>query len=287
MSVLRKVLTGHSGCNVLLMQDDEEIFVRKSSGKEKYNFRLKKQCKKQSNFVSTQKVLAPAVTSAGYEDGLFYFDMEFVQGKTLAEYTSSILITEISDFIRLLFKSLYIESSVVNVKANMIFGNKISTLENELSDVKTLEPIFEILKNHDWSNIYKSPCHGDLTLENIIITKDKKLYLIDFLDSFYNSWMVDIAKLLQDLELKWSFRHTELSQNRELRLLVAKDALIEEILKTENGEQNLNNIYHILLLNIVRIYPYATDSKTLAFLDNAVNTIKNKLDVNLVGGKKL
>lgn len=278
MIVLRKTLTGHSGCSVLLMQDGEKIFVRKSSGEKKYNFRLKKQCKKQQIFGADENVFSPRIYNCEYEKEHFFFDMEFVHGKTLAEYSSSILITEIADFVKLLFNSLYLDSSTLNPKANDIFCAKINELEEKLDSVSILKPVFARLKNHDWSRIYKSPCHGDLTLENIIITKDKKLCLIDFLDSFYNSWMIDVAKLLQDLELKWSFRNSAPSQNRDLRLFVAKEALINEILKTGNGREKLNDIYHVLLLNIVRIYPYATDENTVLFLNSAVEIIMYRID---------
>ena len=89
--------------------------------------------------------------------------------------------------------------------------------------------------------------------------------------------MIDIAKLLQDLELKWAFRDTGVSSNRELRLQVAKEALINEILKTNNGEQSLITIYHILLLNILRIYPYTNNQKTFDYLHNMLDTIVQKL----------
>ena len=118
----------------------------------------------------------------------------------------------------------------------------------------------------------------NLTLENIIITYNKQIYLIDFLDSFYNSWMLDIAKLLQDLELKWSFRNIELSVNQALRIEIAKEALIEEILKLRDGKNKLFTIYHLLLLNILRIYPYTKDEKTFDFLDNAIKELIIKID---------
>lgn len=276
-------LSGHSGCSLFLMQKESEIFVRKTSSDEKYNFRLKKQCKKQSAFLSQNRVLAPEILECGFEGNLFYFDMQYIQGKTMAEYTSNILITEIADFIRCLFKCLYISDDNPNPKANCIFLNKIESIEYLSKTYSVLEEPFRLLKSHDWSRVYKSPCHGDLTLENIIITKDKNLYLIDFLDSFYNSWMIDIAKLLQDLDLKWSFRKQELTSNRALRLQVAKEALIEEILLTENGIENLKTIYYLLLLNVIRIYPYVKDDETLSFLNNSVGYLMNKLEKEIIG----
>ena len=277
MNSIIKNLSGHSGCIVSLVKENNNIYVKKISSDIDYNFRLKKQCRKQSNFIAQYNVYAPQVFNCGYENNLYYFDMEFINGRTMAEYTSEISIAEIPSFIECLFKCLYYEDYKLDNQANYVFGEKISQLELKLKDKPFLEEAFQILKVFAWQQVYKSFCHGDLTLENILITPDKKLYLIDFLDSFYNSWMIDIAKLLQDLELKWSFRNMQVSSNRELRLQVAKEALIGEILKTKNGEQNLVTIYHILLLNILRIYPYTNNQITFDYLCNAVKSLIKKI----------
>jgi aminoglycoside phosphotransferase len=48
--------------------------------------------------------------------------------------------------------------------------------------------------------------HGDLTLENIIFTADRGFFLIDCATIEYDSYIFDIAKLRQDLELGWFTR---------------------------------------------------------------------------------
>ena len=146
-----------------------------------------------------------------------------------------------------------------------------------------IKQAFLHLEKYDWNKIPKTPCHGDLTLENILITKEKKVYLIDFLDSFCNSWMIDIAKLFQDLEYKWSYRNKTISVNTELRLLVAKEALIEEILKRKNGEESLKTIYYILLLNIIRIIPYTKQIETLNFLYFVIEDLIKKVNSFKIG----
>ncbi len=273
-----KQLVGYSGCKLELINNQDCLFVRKSTKHNSYNLRLKKQLKKQLNFKSST-VKTPQIYNYNYdENGLFYFDMEFISGKTLAEYTQDILITEIVDFIKCLFESIYFNSDEENPKAKDIFNKKIKELEMKISNKTNLYEAFNILKCFEWTQIYKSPCHGDLTLENIIITYNKQIYLIDFLDSFYNSWMLDVAKLLQDLELKWSFRYVEPSATQSLRIEIAKEALIEEILKLENGDKKLFAIYHLLLLNIIRIYPYTKDEKTFNFLDESVKKLVLKIN---------
>ncbi len=268
-----KSLNGHSGCGLNLYKQEEILFLRKDSGNPEYNRRLKKQIIKQNKF-SLLGIKTPKVFNYGQENGLFYFDMEFLNGVTLAEYMANIKIKEINSLISLLFKSLPVQTSIKNADADTIFKKKISQIKKQLrpSDTEALQAV-KILENFDFSNVPYSYCCGDLTLENIMLDDNKQIYLIDFLDSFYNSWMIDIAKLLQDLELHWSYRHQNIDFNLAMRLAVAKEALLENIAEYGNAHKNIITIYHILLLNMLRIIPYAKDNKTHDFLKSALNKI--------------
>ena len=268
-----KSLNGHSGCGLNLYKQEEILFLRKDSGNPEYNRRLKKQFIKQNKF-SLLGIKTPKVFNYGQENGLFYFDMEFLNGVTLAEYMANIKIKEINSLISLLFKSLPVQTSIKNADADTIFKKKISQKKKQLrpSDTEALQAV-KILENFDFSNVPYSYCCGDLTLENIMLDDNKQIYLIDFLDSFYNSWMIDIAKLLQDLELHWSYRHQNIDFNLAMRLAVAKEALLENIAEYGNAHKNIITIYHILLLNMLRIIPYAKDNKTHDFLKSALNKI--------------
>ena len=88
-------LGGHSGCKILLYDDGIKSFIRKISKSKDYNDRLLKQCSKQANFVNPF-IKAPKIIKSGIdEDGLFYFDMEYIQGVTLSEYIKGIEISKI------------------------------------------------------------------------------------------------------------------------------------------------------------------------------------------------
>ncbi len=276
-----KSLSGHSGCDISLYSNNGTFFVRKSAGDAGYNRRLMRQMLKQSTHATTQDVIrAPRVLGRQMDsNGLFYFDMEYVRTRTLAEYMHSITVKEIVRLINLLFDWMPVSHGTINPDASRIFASKISSLYKSFTNITPIEQAaFDILNQFDFSKIPTSPCHGDLTLENILITSDNQLYLIDFLDSFYDSWMIDVAKLLQDLDIFWSYRHIEMSPNLSIRLMTAKNALIENMMEAENGTDNLVKIYHILLLNILRIVPYTKDDITKEFLQNALhktlNTIK-------------
>lgn len=277
MEYLKK-LSGHSGCIVDLCRDHGVLFVRKSAGTIDYNRRLKKQFIKQKHF-NTKYAQTPKILQYGKIDNIFYFDMEFINGITLAEYMRNIKVKEIVDFMNMLFLSLEIDKQSTYVNSNDIFFKKICDLEKIITyENVMISNALTKLKNYDFSHIPKSDCCGDLTLENILITPTGKIYLIDLLDSFYNSWMIDVAKLLQDIDIGWSYRNTKMDYNLNLRLEIAKQSLIENILQLEDGKSLLISIYHILLLNILRIYPYTSDRDTLRFLDNAIEKTLNSIE---------
>lgn len=108
MIELIKSLSGHSGCNLNLYKDIEKdrIFLRKDAGLISYNKRLKKQFIKKKEF-NMKRVKTPKIFNYGINDkGIFYFDMEYINGITLSEYMKQIKIKEIVDLITLLFDSL-------------------------------------------------------------------------------------------------------------------------------------------------------------------------------------
>lgn len=276
--IVIRELSGHSGCKVLLCRGDQKrLFVRKISSSLEYNIRLKKQCIKQKLFIK-EGVFSPAVFGFGYIGSLFYFDMEFLSCSSLAEDIKFMRVQDIKKFIKLLFKMLPVENSTYDANANTVFYNKISDLEKRISSKnENISCAFRLLKAFDFSSVHKSYCCGDLTLENILISSDGHVYLIDFLDSFYNSWMIDIAKILQDLELKWSYRHQNLDFNSDMRLWIGREALVNSVLELDGGKIYLLSIYHLLLLNVLRIFPYARDQvahdfvlRSVAYLINVI-----------------
>lgn len=273
-------LGGHSGCKILLCEaDDNRVFVRKIAGSKNYNARLKIQAEKQANYKSAL-IKTPAVLSQGLtNDGLFYFDMQYISGITLAEYVKSIEVGKIKNLVHAIVKDVVLQDSSTMTNES-VFIEKIQSLKNSLSchHNPIIDQALSMLEKHSWKKFGISACHGDLTLENIIV-KDNELYLIDFLDSFYDCWILDISTLLQDVQTLWSYRfEDEININTLIRLVVFRDILMDTV--REISSDNCLEVYYALLLKLIRIYPYTKDEKTYAFLDektqSIIDTIKQK-----------
>lgn len=276
------ILTGQSGCLLEIGTKNDEHVVLKTAPNAMYSERLRRQHDKQKSFfhhaLATPKVLATHQDSKGN----FGFSMEYINGKTLAEHLLDAHISSVGGiaqhFLHLIPPSL----STPDPDAASIFFGKIKEVEKNLSlsQRNRLDRAIKILKGHSWNFCFKSACHGDLALDNILV-KDGKIYLIDFLDSFYESWMMDIAKLLFDIETRWSYRrHASLDQNLTIRLLVFKKILLDAILRLKFGNRMLTSIRYMSLLHLLRVIPYTKDERIIEYLygqmHNLCDTIEKK-----------
>lgn len=280
MAEIIKVFSGHSGCTVLLMRNADTHFVRKISPSESYNSRLKKQCKKQKRF-NYSKIHTPKILNTGIANDRFYFDMEYVRGTTMARMLPTLSRTQVHQLVDLLFNAINISERGVQPHTDKIFSTKILRLSETPF---AADPVFNrglaILRDTDFTTLPHSFCCGDLTLENIMVAGGEQhpvLYLIDFLDSFFNSWLIDIAKLMQDLELGWSYRYETQNPNLAIRLDYAKSLLLERIKDLPDGQDITRYIYTLLLLNTMRILPYATDTITQNFCYKSIKQLISKL----------
>lgn len=271
-------LSGHSGCQVLLCENEKGAhFVRKISASREYNVRLVAQQIKQQCYLQ-RGILAPRILDSGFtDDGCYYFDMEYVKGITLSKYIQTIEVSSIRPLVENIVNTIMIGTHQAKpIKAAPcctidLFCEKIRDTERKIPQqhkTDTIKTCFEILQKHDWSSIPEGDCHGDLTLENIIINGDR-LYYIDFLDSFFDSCVMDFAKLLQDTQTMWSYRNEDnVNTNTTIRLKIFRDVLRQ--LVQEKMPAQFSELEYVLLLHLARIYPYAKDTHTLAFLDTKV-----------------
>ncbi len=279
-SQLIRNLNGYSGCVICLMNDGSEYtFIRKTSKDIAYNARLQKQKIKQEQFKSNF-FRVPRVLRDGFdESNLYFFDMEFVIGMPLyqAMLTPSLNVSEL--FLQKLeghFSSLDLSTR----DCQSLFADKFHEIEkntkfSELARAHSVlqESLF-FLKNMNWNGFPTSSCHGDLTLENILVTQDKEIYLIDFLDSFVDSALIDCAKLLQDLELQWSLRHSPNKNQYTVDFVLLKSKLFK--LNFVQIHTNEHQLYCLLLLNCLRIIPYIQEFE-INFIVNAIAQIFSHL----------
>ena len=236
------LLKGYSGCKVELLDG----IVRKTSKDLSYNKRLLMQIQKQQRF-SHPTIKTPKVLDIGFKDKLLYFDMEYIKGESFTEYCSYSKFSSI--------KNLFSKLLDMGDAPKRCIKSKVIAKCSTLPDFP-----LEVLDLVDWY-VPNGDCHGDLTFENIII-KDGEIYLIDFLDSFVNSPLIDQGKLMQDTFTAWSYREKSSIPWHNL-------CLLNELLETQRN-------YILLLIHLYRILPYA-NNHDIPYISCKINQVKEKL----------
>lgn len=264
--------SGLSGCTVRCLRHaaSHALLVRKTVPHPDYNPRLQRQLLKQARFQARWQAAAPRVLGiARLADGRLSFDMEYIPGTTLAGGLTALPESDLGVLVRSVCAMLPPHSRERPHCASRCAA-KLAALHHALPPDAALSAALALLHDYDWSQVPSTPCHGDLTLENILVTPEGGLCLIDFLDSCCRSWMIDVAKLLQDLELHWSYRHQSLTPALHRRLAAARLELLQSVGERPCGTHELLAIYHLLLLNLLRIVPYAADAATREFLARSI-----------------
>tara|TARA_R100000008_G_scaffold86724_1_gene81150 strand:- start:15701 stop:16495 length:795 start_codon:yes stop_codon:yes gene_type:complete len=251
---LVKELQGHSGCHISLAKSDTEglLLVRKISRDKNYNFRLEQQFHKQKEF-NHPKINTPKVYSSGFAGDLFYFDMEYIEGRSLQDFITT---NHPEDSIKILKSVFRIHEGNEPIQSNTLMQSKIKKLKSRLHD--DMHSFLDYCADFDWSILPSSYCHGDLSFENIII-KNNKIYLIDFLDSFLSSSFIDKSKLFLDLMTGWSWR-----KNNNVPLI--KNIIILKQFQDSWSHQDKEIYKRLIPFQLLRILPYSTTPVIKDFL---------------------
>lgn len=246
------ILQGHSGCKLELYENENLLKVRKSSPDLAYNVRLKDQAEKQRKFENLL-IKVPLVLSEGYDDQIYWFEMQYIHGQKLSEWLMKNPFEKTRGIINQIGLSIAekLNSETIPIENSKIQAKLLSLQKNEV--INRLGLIDKLNHKLQELHIPSGYCHGDLTLENIIIDKDDNIYFIDFLDSFINSPLLDVAKLYQDFYFLWSFRNNN-SALSKIKVEYLEKFWSHQFPIFETFREEINFLY---ILNLLRIIPYS------------------------------
>jgi len=259
---MTKLNTGLSGCSLELINDR---VLRKYSPTTDYNSRLLSQADKQVVFGNRiyKNIDAPKV----YDIQKNYFDMEYVAGKSFDEFFSTSSVNDIEFVVLTLFDYFdTLISTARNIDATKQILDKLDSLKEKSSYPKYIE----FLRKYVEDNRIIVPhtfCHGDLTFTNIIFHKNR-LFFIDFLDCYVDTFLSDLVKLKQDLHHLWAVRNQDVYSNRIHQIY----QYIWDKLEVRY-ESFMNESFHILdVMNTLRIEPYLTSDDQRVILEGIVKS---------------
>ena len=126
-------------------------------------------------------------------------------------------------------------------------------------------------RRRDWRGIPASPCHGDLSLENILLTAGKSVAFIDCDAPWVSSFWLDFGKLFQDIEGHWCLRGLYLGRQPNVQLANALQKLeqlgaVLRPLAASVDPALPPRLSQLAALNLFRAIPYAQETALVAFL---------------------
>jgi len=250
---------GLSGSNLEIV----EGAVRKTSPQASYNPRLMSQLDKQNYFskltftyISTPKVLCK---------GEAYFDMEYINAHRFDSFLStatprnvSLIISGLNEYLSFLISTSRTQNAEAKVKS------KLGALKQASGYRKFIEFLQRV--DVDLTSIPYGFCHGDLTFANILFN-EKKIYFIDFLDTYVDSYLIDLTKLKQDLYYQWSSR---VFAAHDMRVYQLKKYIWAQLEYNYYTQLNSKQFQLLDAINLLRIEPYLKNSEHRLILSELI-----------------
>jgi thiamine kinase-like enzyme len=216
-------LSGFSGAKVWLIREGDDLpFIRKISATPGGNMRLHEQAVKQrlmSGLLNGCATTPPILAEGNDENGLYYFDMQYVRGLDGISFLRSASLPKIAHFVGQLCECLQrlasLQDPVLRFSPRQ---NALAKCADILASIppegsaatRAVSRLIDILHMAPMPDEFPvTACHGDMTLENIVVSEAGDIVFIDLLDTFFNHWMADIAKLDQDLKAGWYMRKSQ------------------------------------------------------------------------------
>ena len=278
-------LTGHSGAVLTLIEAGGQRFVRKQARLASQNERLAAQCDKLRR-AHAAGIACPAVYRSGRLDDLFWFDMAFIPADSLAHV---LIAGREPDWQTLLPRIAALPALFRQTEAGTIpaeeFRAKLASIATACLTNPVVAPesdriscYVDRLLDCDWGGIPRSECHGDFTLENILVRADRSVVAIDFDVPEQSAWWLDIAKLFQDLLGHWCLRHLVVADPEGIAVLNAQLALSRAAARFEGlfGPMipgGMVRLRPMVAFHLLRTLPYAGDSLVVGYVLRRIGAV--------------
>ena len=124
-------------------------------------------------------------------------------------------------------------------------------------------------------------CHGDFTFDNMLFSRRRmQILLIDFLDSFIDSPLIDIVKLRQDVRYKWYLHKNNIkNENLDAEKVLISLSYIDKVLSDFLDQKKVDHDSIMLFeyFNFLRILPYSDSIKTQNYLISILEKISQQM----------
>jgi hypothetical protein len=267
------MIPGNSGCG-FIFDKNAGLAIKYSN-----NFpssRLESQILKQQYFKSPSPsfIKTPRIYTTFRKNTNFYAIMEFINGKDFIEYIdNSYDIKRSMDYIFSLLSTMIDDYFLRSYKLDIqtfLFYRKINEIKQKISSEIANQLDIQIPEFSAW----QGPCHGDLTLSNLLINDYQRIFLFDFLNTYCDSPIQDIVKLRQDTHHKWiKLKASSYNEKTEKALNILDKLIVEKYSNKIDPE----TYYIFQYMNLIRILPYSTSLEMTNFILQELQNISWEL----------
>ena len=279
-------IQGHSGCEIVIVHEDNDLFIHKSTHDSGYVPRLVNQANKQiaASKIEYQNIRVPKVFEVEQNETSATIKMEYIYSRNYVEHFEQAGFEQIKYLIGAIkyFIDLEINNSRMETVPSHILTDKMADVARKVEknvhlkdDAEAQELVRRSSAVMDQVGNMVLPvgmCHGDLTFSNILFNGNN-YYLIDFLDSFIESPLLDIVKIRQDTSYLWS----TLMYNKpfdKVRLSIISEKIDVAIDEYFSGRYQWYRDYYmpLQLMNFLRILQYGHDDKVISYLKKVISS---------------
>ena len=279
-------IQGHSGCEIVIVHEDNDLFIHKSTHDPGYVPRLVNQANKQiaASSIEYQNIRVPKIFDVVKSADSATIKMEYIYSRNYVEHFEQAGFEQIKYLIGALkyFIDLEIGRSTMQVVPSHILTDKMADVARKVEknvhlkdDAEAQELVrrsSEVMDSVGDMTLPVGMCHGDLTFSNILFNGNN-YYLIDFLDSFIESPLLDIVKIRQDTAYLWS----TLMYNKpfdKVRLSIISEKIDRAIDEYFTEKYSWYRAYYmpLQLMNFLRILQYGHDDKVIAYLKRVISS---------------
>lgn len=276
---------GHSGCQIEVVREGGQLYVVKSSRDPKYLDRLVLQAEKQldASLPEYQHIRIPRIYNIHRTDNLVSVKMDYVYSRNFVEFFEQAGFEQVGyliDALRMYLEKEIEQSPLATVRREVVtekfadvkkktLGNKHLQGDKEIEEIiEKAQAVFDALPD---MVMPVGKCHGDLTFSNILFNGNN-YYLIDFLDSFIESPLLDIIKIRQDTAWLWS-QLMYVNPCDTIRLRIAFGKIDKEIDAYFSSRYDWYCKYYqpLQLMNFLRILQYAQEPAVIDYLKQTIN----------------
>ena len=286
-------IQGHSGCDIVIVHEENELFIHKSTHDAGYVPRLVNQANKQiaASMIEYQNIRVPRIFDVEKNDSSATIKMEYIYSRNYVEHFEQAGFEQIKYLIGAIkyFIDLEINNSQMQTVPSHILTDKMADVarkvdknvhlkdDNEAQELVRLS--IDVMNRVGDMLLPVGMCHGDLTFSNILFNGNN-YYLIDFLDSFIESPLLDIVKIRQDTAYLWStLMYNKPFDKVRLSIISEKiDTAIDEYF-TEKYQWYRDYYMPLQLMNFLRILQYGHDEKVIAYLKRVISSQLKSLDI--------